>query len=335
MTERKNILVIGAGAVGGITAAVLKKHNYNVNLVSKYQEITDISNTKGLHIFGHCGDHRVKVPAVARVVDIKIQPDYVFIATKALDMPQAAKDILPFLHEDARVISMQNGIVEEELASIVGTERTVGSSVGWGATMHENGKLEMTSGGEFVIGYLDRPEDEKLKHIQEMLSHIVPVTISDHILSDLYSKLIINSCVSSLGAICGQTLGKMLGQRKVRIIFLRIIREAIDVAKAMKLVVKPYAGRLNYYALLKQSSVRQHLFLMAFGFKYRKLRSSSLQSLLRGRKTEVLYFNGFIVDKGKEFEVSTPVNVSITKMIQEIEDKKREITPVNFEGVLR
>lgn len=331
MGVRKNILVIGSGAVGGITAAILKKSGYNVSLVTKYQDVADIANTRGLHIFGQCGNHHVKVPSVARVLDIKMHPDYVYIATKALDMPQAARDVLPFLHENCKVISLQNGIVEEELASIVGEERTIGCTVGWGATMHGKAELEMSSGGEFVIGSLINKDDASLEEIKTMLDHIVPVTISDHIMSHLYSKLIINSCISTLGAVCGLTLGKMLSQRKIRCIFLKIIKEAIDVAKAMKLVVYPYAGKLNYYALLKQGKLRQHIFLMAFGFKYRKLTSSSLQSLKRGSRTEVQYFNGYIEEKGKDFGVSTPVNSLLTKMVKEIEEKKREITPENFD----
>ena len=331
MGERRNVLVIGAGAVGGIIAAILKKNGYNVSLVTKYQDVADIANSKGLHIFGQCGSHHVKVPSVARVIDIKLHPDFVFIATKALDMPQAARDVLPFLHENCKVISMQNGIVEEELASIVGKERTVGCTVGWGATMHGKAELEMTSGGEFVIGSLNKPGDESLQEIKTMLDHIVPVTISDHIMSHLYSKLIINSCISTLGAVCGLTLGKMLSQRKIRCIFLKIIKEAIDVAKAMKLIVNPYAGKLNFYALLKKGKLRQHLFLMAFGFKYRKLTSSSLQSLKRGGRTEVQYFNGYIEEKGKEYEVPTPVNSLLTRMVKEIEEKKREIRVENFD----
>ncbi len=330
MGKRVNILVIGAGAVGGIVAAVLKKNDYNVQLVTKYQEVADIANSKGLHIYGHCGNHHVKVPSIARVMNLKVRPDYVFIATKAKDMAEAARNILPFLYDNCKIISLQNGIVEEELAKIVGEERTIGCTVGWGATMHENAELEMTSGGEFVIGYLSKPQDKALLAIKAMLNPIAPVTISENILSDLYSKLIINSCISTLGAICGLPLGKMLSKRKIRKIFLTIIEEAIAVSDAMNLKVNPYSGKLDYYKLLQWSKTRQHVFLMAFGNKYRKLISSSLQSLLRGGKTEVLWFNGYIRDKGVELKVETPVNSLVTEMVVEIEEKKREIGPANF-----
>ena len=66
------------------------------------------------------------------------------------------------------------------------------------------------------------------------------------------------------------------------------------------------------------------------GFKYRRLKSSSLQSLSRGKPTEVDYFNGYIAKKGQELRVPTPVNSRIVQMIKEIEAGERKITPDNF-----
>jgi 2-dehydropantoate 2-reductase len=66
------------------------------------------------------------------------------------------------------------------------------------------------------------------------------------------------------------------------------------------------------------------------GFKYRKLKSSSLQSLERGKLTEVEYFNGYIARNGERLNVPVPVNRAIVTIINEIEQGKREITIDNF-----
>jgi 2-dehydropantoate 2-reductase len=58
----------------------------------------------------------------------------------------------------------------------------------------------------------------------------------------LYSKLIVNSCITSLGAICGLRLGEMMKRRQARKIFLAIIAEAMAVAHAMNLSVPPFAA---------------------------------------------------------------------------------------------
>ena len=329
MGEPKRILVVGAGAVGGITAALLAREKHEIWLVAKYPELAEKISKDGIEVSGYCGNFKMQVPAVARAAELTGSFDYAFMATKADSMLNVTREILPFLHEQSRVISMQNGICEEALASMVGSLRTIGCVVGWGATLIAQGKVEMTSGGEFVIGNWDRDKDEKLEEVAGILRHIVPVEISREIISHLYSKLIINAGASTLGAISGLYLGEMLAKKKTREIFIKIIREAIAVADAMDLRVRPYAGKLDYYQFLKPgpfSSLRRHLTIRVIGFKYRKLKSSSLQSLERGRKTEIDYFNGYISSKGKEFGVSTPVNSKLTRMVQEIENGKRSIS---------
>ena len=70
------------------------------------------------------------------------------------------------------------------------------------------------------------------------------------------------------------------------------------------------------------------------GFRYRRLKSSSLQSLERGKLTEVDYFNGYIVKNAGQSGVPVPVNKTIVNMIHEIEQKKREISVSNFNDPL-
>ncbi|HKK62682.1 MAG TPA: 2-dehydropantoate 2-reductase [Bacteroidales bacterium] len=330
MRQNPNILVIGAGAVGGIVAGMLKQKGHDVTLVAKNVNAAKKISEQGIELIGFCGNITEKIPTVTRVTDIKKMPDIVLIATKAGDMPQAAKDIAPMLHEQSLVVSLQNGIVEEELATIVGKARTVGCVVGWGATLHSSTKMEMTSKGEFFIGFLDKAKDESLQQLASILSNILPVEISDNILYYLYSKVIINSCISTVGAICGLTLGKMLNQKAYRNVFLAVIDEALNVADAMAWEIPNYAGRLNYYSLHDRTKLRQHLYLRAFGFKYRRLKSSTLQSLERGKKTEVDYFNGFIVKKGRAYRTPTPVNEALIRIVHEIEKGTRVVSEDNI-----
>ena len=69
---------------------------------------------------------------------------------------------------------------------------------------------------------------------------------------------------------------------------------------------------------------------MVIGFKYRRLKSSSLQSLRRGRPTEVDYLNGYIVRKGQAAGVPVPVNTAVVNMIHEIENGSRKVSEFNF-----
>ena len=334
MEKDCRVAVVGAGAVGGITAGFLSKNGYDVELVCKHNELAEKVRTQGIRVFGVNGDFHSKMKAVGNVEELSGPKDYVFLATKATDMLDAAKKLLPFLHERSAVVSLQNGICEEAIAEVVGKQRTIGCVVGWGATMHEPGNLEMTSTGEFVIGTINGSHDERLDPVRDMLSSVVPVIVSDNIIGNLYSKLIINSCITSLGAVCGLYLGEMLASRKIRNIFIQIMIEAMDVADKMKLNVEPYAGKLNYYTFVEGTgawkSFKRHAFIRLIGVKYRRLKSSSLQSLERGKPTEIEYLNGYIVNQGAKFGIPVPVNEMVVKMVREIEGGKRKITPENF-----
>lgn len=324
--------VIGSGAIGGITAAYLSMAGYDVELVCKHPEKAQQIRDKGVHIIGVRGERFVQLKAVADIEQFTGKKDIVLIVTKAYDMPDAAKRALTFLKDDTIVVSMQNGICIEAIAEIVGNERAVGCVIGWGSTMLPDGTLKMTSEGDFVIGGFYPDKDVSI--LKEVLEAMMPTRVSDSIVADLYSKMIINSCITSMGVLSGLYLGQIMKKHIARDIFVEIIKEAVAVADAMKIIVKPYGGKIDYYSLIKGDSsfarAKRDIIIRIIGIKYRRLKSSSLQSLERGKPTEIDYYNGYIAKKGKELGVATPINTRIVEMIKEIEAKKRKSTPDNF-----
>ncbi|NIO06186.1 MAG: 2-dehydropantoate 2-reductase [Proteobacteria bacterium] len=332
--ERAKIAVVGAGAIGGVTAAFLVRAGWDLEIVCKHQEIVERAS-RGLHVFGAKGDYRVPLRAVKDIADLSGPKDVVFLATKAYDCLAAVQDLLPFLGQASAVVSLQNGMCEHALAEVLGRERVVGCVVGWGATMHGPGELEVTSRGEFVIGNIDNEADRRLPFLQEMLRAVMPTRISENIVGELYSKLVVNSCINSLGVIAGLRLGELLANRKVRYVFLSLMGEAMAVAEAMGIKVEPGgAGKVDYDWFLRGqgtlAELTRHVLIRIIGLKYRKIKSSSLQSLERGRMTEIDYLNGYICGQGKKHGVPTPINDGVVKMIKEIEGGKRRITPENL-----
>ncbi|MCF8380445.1 MAG: ketopantoate reductase family protein [Bacteroidales bacterium] len=332
----KKILIVGAGAVGGIISVILTKNGFAPDVIVKYPELKLKAKKHGLELKGFCGTIVQKVQALLPSDMLEEKYDIVFMAVKATDLVSATKSILQHLNEDSLVVSLQNGICEDELAAIVGKERTVGCVTGWGATMLEPGKYDMTSGGEFIIGNINDGDPDRLIPIKDMLSTILPCYISNNIYGELYSKLIINSCITTLGAVTGDPLGKMLSNPQIRIIFLKIISEAIDVSNAMGIKVEPYSGKLDFYKFLASQSyigyLKRHFTLRFIGYKYRRLKSSSLQSLERGKPTEIDWFNGYIVSHAKKHKINVPINKALVEMIKEIEKGKRKIGMENFTG---
>jgi len=335
--KSSKIAVIGAGAIGGVTAALMKKAGWEPILVCRHQEIVDRATTGGIHISGLKGDHRVALKAVKTIDELPDDIDIFFLATKANDCVAAANALMPRFKSDACLVSLQNGIAEEALAQVASPDRIIGCVVDWGATHTKAGSLEVTSPGEFVIGNWDIGSDpRRLTPIQAVLEAVQPTRTTTNIIGHLYAKLIINACINSLGVIAGVTLGQLLAVKRIRRLFIEMMREAMAVAEAMGIRVEPAAGgKLDYYRFLEGSGkikqFKRDLFIRMIGFKYRRIKSSSLQSLERGRPTEIDFLNGYICDKARIHGVHVPANHAVVAMVHQIQDGTRNISLANLD----
>jgi len=217
--------------------------------------------------------------------------------------------------------------------------------VGWGATMLGPGRIDLTSDGEFIIGELDGEVTHRLLIIKSMLEKICKVKISTNIHGALFSKLIINSCITTLGAVCGLYLGEMLNLSIARTIFLQIFTEAVEVAKASQINLEKIAGKIDPYKFALTSKelnnsfsfslLKKHLMIQLIGIKYRRLKSSSLQSLERGKPTEIDFLNGYIVEKARKFNIPVPINEKLVAMVKAIEAGKMKIERENLYQILK
>jgi 2-dehydropantoate 2-reductase len=331
------IAVVGAGAIGGICAGLIKKAGYDVRVVVRREAHARQIREQGIHISGICGEFTVKMDALAGVENMAPDRDLVLLGVKATALADVAEKLRSRLSPSAMVVSLQNGFCEQALADVLGRERVIGCVTGWGATLHSDCDLEMTSTGDFIVGHIDGKQDPRLETVQSVLNQVLPCLISENIRGSLYSKLIINSCITSVGAVCGLYLGQMLARKQVRLVFLRIMEEAMAVAAAMEITVEIFAGKLNYYTFLEESGMisdlKRHLFLRVLGFKYRRLKSSMLQSLERNQTTEIEFLTGFITENGKKHQVPTPVNDQVFRMVREIEQGQRAISSDNLDQI--
>jgi len=338
------VVIIGCGAVGGIVAGYLSNFNYNIQLVCKHREILESIENNGLRIEG-IKEHIISYPDVVMdISQINDKPDIVFLATKANDVEEVTKIIVPFLKDDTAVVSLQNGICEDFIAEIIRPDRTIGCVVGWGATLLGPGRVELTSDGEFIVGELDGEVTHRLLIIKSMLEKICQVKISTNIYGALYSKLVINSCITTLGAISGLYLGDMLNINTARTICLHVLSEAVQVARTNQIKLEKIAGKIDpfKFALTSKeinnnfsfSLLKKHLMIQLFGLKYRRLKSSSLQSLERGKLTEIDYLNGYIINKARQFNIPVPVNEKLVTMVKAIEAGKMKSDRENLYQIL-
>ncbi|MGF7139025.1 ketopantoate reductase family protein [Roseimarinus sediminis] len=332
------ILVIGSGAVGSLMAGILTQKGFDVDLACKNSFLAEKINMDGI-IFKIRKKRYIQfLPAYESVEATPGNYQYVFLATKTFDIEAPTRDVISKLSPNGLIVSLQDGYCQERLARIAGSNRIVGAMVGIGVTLTPEGLVEMTSRGTMVIGKLDGKDDPRLDDLQYMLNMITPTGVVDNINAHVYSKLIINSCVTTIGAISGLRIGALITDKNMRNLFIKIIDEALQTADALKIEIPEYAGRLDYRRLIRGNSlyhrVRKHLFIRLFGIRYRRVKSSGLQALERGEKTEIDYLNGYIIQKGKEIGLNLPVNERLVQLVHEIENHDRPITPDNLNDPL-
>ncbi|MDA3930112.1 MAG: 2-dehydropantoate 2-reductase [Prolixibacteraceae bacterium] len=332
------ILVIGSGAIGGVSAGILAKKGFDVDIACKNEDIANQLNTDGLIFKVKNRKYIHFIPAYACVKETPGGYDSVLHTTKSFDIEEPTKQVIEKLSETGVIVSFQDGYCEEKLARIAGTDRIVGAVISWAASMNQVGISVMTSGGEMTIGKLDGSDDPRLDNLEFILNSIVPTTVVNNIYEHIYSKLVINSCVTSLGAISGLKLGALVLDKNMRNLFIKLVQEAISIANELKFEIPDFSGIINYYRLVKGTTlyhrIRRHGLIRIIGIKYRKVKSSALQSLERDEKTEIEFMNGYLINKGKELGIDLPVNEQLYKMVTEIEKGERKISQQNLKEVL-
>ncbi|MEW6665413.1 MAG: 2-dehydropantoate 2-reductase [Thermodesulfobacteriota bacterium] len=335
------ILIEGIGSIGGMIAGKLLKAGYQPTLVTGNPEISAAINRNGLSVT--TPEEKFRVPARAfttlRDLDRGARFDVALLVMKAHSVVETARDTMRFLEpETGFVVTCQNGIVEDLVADAVGAGRVVAGIIGWGGTMHGPGVVERTGPGAIHLGEPDGRRKERVERLAGMLKTVTPVVVTNNIRGAQWSKVAINCTITTIGALTGENLGDMLKDARARKVFLGVYREVIDTALAlgmrleriavdpMLLYVPENAGTLSRFY--------KDVLARIVGRRYGKLKSSSLQSLERGRRTEIDFLNGYVVEQAMKAGVRTPLNQSLTRMIKEIEEGRRKLTPANMEELL-
>jgi 2-dehydropantoate 2-reductase len=316
-------LVVGAGGIGAIVTAYLAEQGHDVTALTTNHGIASAIEAHGIRVRGDDSPGAVRAKAVTSLGARDGKFDFVLLATQPPDVEKAAASALPYLADDGAMVCFQNGLVEERIAKIAGNERVVGAIVAWGASMIEPGLYDRTSSGGFAIGRIDAsgPSDEKLRALARALECIGPVTVTENLLGARWSKLAINCAISSLGTVGGDTLGSLMRHRFVRRMALEIMTEATSIARASNVKLEKVAGTIDLdwislsdddrVSIGSPGLVAKHALLLAVGARYRRLRSSMLSAIERGRTPSVDFLNGEVVARGKLLGIATPINAAI------------------------
>ena len=332
--KQPRVMVIGCGSIGGVVSARLIDAGVDVVGVTNNPSISKTLTERGLEVAYEDRTIRCPMSAVTSADELDASEDAFDVAV--LSVPpdaceQALREALPWLKADAPIVCLPNGLVEERLARLVDAQRLIGGVVGFGGARDQDHRVRQTSSGGFVLGRL-HPEsfqgDPVLEDVAQMLAPVGPIQYSDNLRGARWSKLAINCAISSLGTIGGDRLGVLMRHRFVRRLALDIMTEVVAVAHAQDVRLEKVAGTLDldWIALNEQERaargsgglVLKHTVLLAVGAKFRKMRSSMLSAIERGRTPSVDFLNGEVTERGRALGVATPVNEAVQRLVHSI-----------------
>ena len=317
--------IIGAGAIGSVVGGMLTKAGRDVTLIDQWPEHVEAMRRQGLRLSGTCGDHviRVKAMHVHELQSVTKPFDAAFVAVKSYDTEWATALVLPYLAQpDGLVVDFQNGINDERVAAVAGRERTLGCVITIGAGLYEAGHATRTDTQSigFKIGELDGKDTERARGLAGVMNDVAGAKVTTNLFGERWSKLTVNCMAHPIAGLSG------LGSAQVRSvpgparIAIQVAAEAISVGRGCGFEVEPIYG-IDAQRFVDAAAGRGTDPLLAdMATSAKGLaggRPSMLQDVLRGRRTEIDYLNGYVVDQGRRAGVKTPFNEMIVRLVHQ------------------
>lgn len=318
------ITVIGGGAIGGIIGGYLRLKGKDVCLLGRPASVKAIKDN-GLTITGIRGEFNVKIEARERLT---ARPRLAILATKTQDLGQAIDDNISYL-KDCPVLTVQNGLQSDVIAArYLPAGNLISGIVMFGATYLAPGKIVHNFAGEIILGGVGgaAATGRDYAWAKETLSGIFPVTDTENIRGMKYLKLFLNAN-NCLPAILGLSMQEVFADLQISRIALNIWKEGLHIIEASGIILESLPGfpaeRIsNLVGMPGQEGAKVFSRIMR-GLSKDPLDGSILQSIKRGRPSEIDYINGEFVRLAKENNLPAPLNEKMVEMVHYVERQGR------------
>ena len=293
----QKIFVLGAGAIGSSYGALLSRKN-DVTLIGRKNQVKTI-NIMGLEISGDIQE-RFFVRAETKIRKIP-SGTLILLTTKVHDSVKALTEIRKLLKNDTVILILQNGLGNKELVEeIVGDKIGVlrglvmigAESSGYGKTTFWDGEtiLEKTETGMRIAELFNRSG--------------LKTRVLNGVERELWNKLVVNCVINPLTAILGVRDNEIVVDA-LKGIRHGIIDECVEVGMAEGIVFEPDLKEVLDKKILQYTNF-----------------SSMCQDLIKGKRTEIDFLNGKIVELGRKHRIPTPINKTLVSLIKSLEARQ-------------
>jgi 2-dehydropantoate 2-reductase len=349
---QKKIAVLGAGAIGASIGAYLTRDGYDVTLIDQWAAHIEKIKADGLKLTDVSGEYIVPVKALhlSDVSGLKEQFDVVYLSVKSYDTRWSTYFIEPFLKSSGFILPAQNSLNDETVARIVGFERTVGCVPSIGAAVYEPGHVIRTDSmaiHSFTVGELTGLITPRVLETVESLKSFGHCEATKNIWGARWSKLVVNCMTNTLSGLIGPALSSLDEEQRDVTNSIRAMAgsEAARVGLTLGIVVEPVWGiparEFADVRTKKEAAAIKAKMEAALAKIYpdpeqaKKIgapgRPSLLQDVMKGRRTEVDYLNGFVVRKAEEAGVPVPMNQEIVRLMKQLEAGEINSDPSHLE----
>jgi len=301
-----HILILGAGAIGSLLGARLSETEARVTLLTTDRGHIQAIQRDGLMVEELDGSRRIyRIPGFDHPSLIPEKADLVIVAVKNYDTPKAVSSIGGCCHPSTLFLTLQNGIGNLELISdLVPKEQVLAGVTAQGATLLNPGLIRHGGNGPTFIGEPHGPPSPRVDSLVEVFRRATLETNPSSMMQQLiWEKLLVNVGINAITALTGIRNGVIAELDTGRKLCRAAVEEARIVALAKGFQISEDMPD-RVIAVAKATSVN---------------RSSMGQDVDSRSRTEINAINGAIVRFGKELGIPTPVNRTLTELVQILE----------------
>jgi len=350
----KRIAVVGTGALGGYVGGWLAHTGEDVTLIDFWPENIEAIRSRGLELDGVTPEEKITVRNartmhLTEMQDLARQKpvDIAFVAMKSYDTEWATVLIRQYLAPGGYVVSLQNCLNEERIAGIVGWGRTVGAIASMiSVDMPAPGRVMRTipKMGDrhtvFRAGEVHGRISTRVEELVALFSLVDSAKATTNLWGERWSKLVLNGMTNGVSAATGLAIAAMNHNEAVRRFSIALAGEAVRIGQALGYELE-HIGKFppETLALAAEGdaasleTVESQLTKDAKPNPRDDIRRPSMaQDVLKGRRTEIEFINGYIAAKGAEIGIDAPANRRITELVTGIERGRLTPSPALLGG---
>lgn len=303
----KQILMVGAGSVGGFFGAHLAKNNPNVSFLLRPKTLAAVKQN-GLTIRSATSTFTVHPPASSDPRELP-KPDLIILSVKAYDLDEVMAQLDPVLTDQTVILTLQNGVdTEDRLIARLKRDCVVGGVAFIYSKIAAPGVIDHYKKGAVAIGELMGHKSPRVLAIADIFKQAgIPCQLADDVRKSKWEKMCWNCVFNPLTVIVDDKVARTLEHPEMLRVIHQIVEEVAAVAAAVKVPL----------------SLDMAEKVVRWTQEIRDIHTSMYDDWKAGRPTEIDYLNGFIVRKGRELGVPTPVNEALTAMIKTITEKEK------------